>query len=298
MLMIPHAHPPARPRLTPTRIERQHDLARAAAQARLTKHLLARAALVPAQPGLQHLLTALAGLAAAPIRRAPGDEAVALDGLGAGAFEFDAEFAEEARVPVVLMGFEQAVGFLVGEEVQDEGAERGGVADGVVEDPGVARGGDGVGGFGQAGEGGEDMVAQRRGEEAVGEGVEVEEEEVFGTALGVAQVAVAAEVVLGELRQGVHGGKQWGGGGTVANVVAAGDRRLERAGVEPLEEPFEDFRLFFRESDRLIHAFGKCAVQCCSEERRGGRKQFLVHEILCFRAELTARLSHQHRGEA
>lgn len=61
------------------------------------------------------------------------------DGFGAGALELHAEVAEEARVPFVFVRFEKAVGLFVGEEVEDQGAQGGGVADrGVgVEDPGI-----------------------------------------------------------------------------------------------------------------------------------------------------------------
>ena len=45
---------------------------------------------------------------------------MALDGLGPGAFELDAELAQEGGVPVIRVGFEQTVGFLVGEQVEDE----------------------------------------------------------------------------------------------------------------------------------------------------------------------------------
>lgn len=78
---------------------------------------------------------------------------MSLDGFRAGAFKFDAQLAEEFRVPFVFVGFEEAVRFLVGEEVEDQVPEFAVVRDGVVEDPGVGRGGDGVGAFGEARDG-------------------------------------------------------------------------------------------------------------------------------------------------
>ena len=44
---------------------------------------------------------------------------VPFDGFRAGAFEFHAELAQELGVPFVFVRFEEAVGFLVGEEVED-----------------------------------------------------------------------------------------------------------------------------------------------------------------------------------
>lgn len=97
-----------------------------------------------------------------------------LDGFRAGTFEFDDQVAEEEGVPVVLVRFEQLVCLFVGEQVQDQGAERGGVSDRVVQDPGVRGCGDGVCTFGETGDGAEDMVAERCGEETIGESVEIE----------------------------------------------------------------------------------------------------------------------------
>ena len=127
-----------------------------------------------------------------------------LDGFRSRPLEFDAELAEEFRVPLVLVRFEEAVGLFVGEEVEDEGADGRVVADAVEEDPGVRGRGDGVGALGEAGDGGEDVVAELRCEQAVGEGVQVQQEEVFGAALGVAQVAIGADVVPCQLWEGLH----------------------------------------------------------------------------------------------
>ena len=63
-------------------------------------------------------------------------------------------------------------------------------------------------------------------------------------------------------------GHHWPRGDAVADVVAAWDGRFEGAGVEPLEEPFEYFRLFFWEADGLVHSLGESAVECCGEEGR------------------------------
>ena len=60
---------------------------------------------------------------------------MSLDGFRTGTLEFDAELAQEFGVPFVFVGFEEAVSLFVGEEVEDESAERGIVADGVIEDP-------------------------------------------------------------------------------------------------------------------------------------------------------------------
>jgi hypothetical protein len=62
---------------------------------------------------------------------------MAFDGFGSRPFEFDAELAQESGVPFVLVRFEEAVGLFVGEEVEDEDADRRVFADAVVEDPGV-----------------------------------------------------------------------------------------------------------------------------------------------------------------
>ena len=67
-----------------------------------------------------------------------------LDGLGTGPFEFHAELAQEFGVPFVLVRFEEAVGFFVGEEVEDQCFDAAVFADGVVEDPGVGGRGHGV----------------------------------------------------------------------------------------------------------------------------------------------------------
>lgn len=76
-------------------------------------------------------------------------------------------------MPVILVRFEELVGLFVSEEVEDEGSQGRSGGDGFVENAGVGGGGDGIGGFREAGDGGEDVVAERGGEEAVGEGVEV-----------------------------------------------------------------------------------------------------------------------------
>lgn len=224
---------------------------------------------------------------------------MSLDGFGAGPFELDAQLAQEFGVPFVFVRFEQAVSLLVGEQVEDEGADWRVVADGVVEDPRVGGRGDGVGTFRQPREVGEDVVAERRGEQAVREGVELEEEEVFGAALGVAQIAVGADVVFRQLGEGVHGGEDGGSDDAVGGEEVASWRwRLQCAGVQPLQKPFKDLGLLFRQADYLIHPLCKCAIQCGGEERRRGRQKFFVNEVLRLRPRLATGLSHDHTSNA
>ena len=118
MLMIPQAHPSPRPRLTPTRIIRNNHLP-LTPQASRTEHLLTCTALVAAEAGLQDLLAKLAGFARAPVCRSPCYQAMALDGFGARTLELHAQLAQEFGVPFVFVRFEEAVRFLVGEEIED-----------------------------------------------------------------------------------------------------------------------------------------------------------------------------------
>jgi hypothetical protein len=60
----------------------------------------------------------------------------------------------------------------------------------------------------------------------------------------------------------------------------------KRAGVEPLEEPFEGFRFLFREADGLVEAFGEGGVQSGSEEGRGLGEEFFMHDVLRLRPGL------------
>ena len=253
MLMIPQTHIPPRPRLTPRRITRIHPLP--TPHTPTAETLLTRPTPLAANPRLQHLPTNLTRLATTPIRRPPRVQirVVPLDALRAGRLELDAQLAEESGVPLIAVRTEEFVCFLVGEEVEDEGAEGDAVADRVVEDPGVGRGGHGVGGFAEAGDGREDVVGELGRQEAVGERVEVQEEEVLGAALVVAQVAVGAHHGFHELRVALHAGLYGGqvddAGCCVVHSVCWG---FKCAGVEPLEEPLEDLGLFFWETDGLV----------------------------------------------
>lgn len=51
------------------------------------------------------------------------------DALGAWPLHFDDELAQELRMPLVFVRFEEFVRLLVREEVKDQGLERGGRAD-------------------------------------------------------------------------------------------------------------------------------------------------------------------------
>lgn len=102
-------------------------------------------------------------------------------------------------MPFVFVRFEQFVGLFVGEEVEDQGAQRRRRADLLVQDASVAGSGDGIGCFAEPRDGAEDVVAQGRCEDAVAEAVQFDEEEVLGTSGVVAQIAIHQRIGLHEL---------------------------------------------------------------------------------------------------
>ena len=179
---------------TPSLVQTPHGTP----QAIRAEHLLAVRAFVRldlrAERGATDVTTAGHG----PRLRRPNDETtVAFEGFGAGTFELDDQIAEEVRMPVVAVGGEEAVGFLVGEEIEDQGVQGCRVTLVVgVENPRVRGRGDGVCDFRQACDGRENVVAERRREQAVREEVEIDEQEVFRAALRVAQIAVEVGVEL------------------------------------------------------------------------------------------------------
>ena len=310
MLVIPSTHIPSRPRLTPRRIRRIDPgppvPTRPAPHTTMTEHLLAHPALLATDARLQHLPTNLAGLTIRVVGRTPGVQVrfVPRDGLRTGTLEFDAQLAQEAGMPFIPVRLEETVRLLVRKEVEDQGAQGHVVADAVVEDPGVAGRGNGVGRLTQARDGAEHVVAQGRGEQAVAQRVQVEEEEVLRAALGVAQVAVGADVRLNELVLVVRVhvvARRWQGGQVRdpgGGVVHARRGRLERAGVEPLQEPLKDLGFFFREPDFLLEALGEGPVERGGEEGRGGGEKFFVHEVFGLGSAFAAGLADKDGGYA
>ena len=127
MLMIPHTHPSAHPRLTTARIMRQSPAVRITAvfpQATVTERLLTRTADSSINARPQSLLAPFTRLARAPAPRSPCHEVVTLHRFGPRALELHHELAQEFRMPVVFVRLEKLVGLLVGEEIQDERAQR------------------------------------------------------------------------------------------------------------------------------------------------------------------------------
>jgi hypothetical protein len=53
----------------------------------------------------------------------------------------------------------------------------------------------------------------------------------------------------------------------------------EGAGVEPLQEPLEDFGFLFREADGLVEAFGESGVESRGEKGAGSGEEFSVDEV-------------------
>jgi len=87
-------------------------------------------------------------------------------------------------------------------------------------------------------------------------------------------------------------------------AVAVRGGSFEGAGVEPLEEPFEDLWFFFRETDSLVEAFGESAVEGRGEEGRGGGQEVFVDDVFGFRAGFVVWFAYEdgrhvgHRAEA
>lgn len=61
--------------------------------------------------------------------------------------------------------------------------------------------------------------------------------------------------------------------------LPGGEGEGQAAGVEPLEEPFEDFGFFFRQADGLVEALGEGGVEGCGEEGAGAGEEFFVDEV-------------------
>lgn len=190
MLMIPQTQSSPSPRLTPTRILSQPALLPALNQTALTESPLAANTLGVATPRLQHLPALLASLGVVPAARPPRHQRVPADTFGPGPLELDDELAKELGVPFVFVGFEEFVRLLVCEQIKDQGAQGRRGADLFVEDACVAGGGDRVGRFAEPCDAAQDVVIQRRCEQAVAEPVQVDQEEVLWTSSVVAEVAV------------------------------------------------------------------------------------------------------------
>lgn len=191
VLMIPQTKPPPSPRLTPAHILPKHNpIPSTLPHARRAKSAIAAHTLVVTNSRLQNLPTAFAAFGRIPAARPPRHERVPTETLRPGPFEFDHELAEKFGVPLVFVRFEQLVGLLVGEEVEDERAQGRRGADLLVEDARVAGRGDGIGRFAEARDAAQDVVAQRRGEQAVAKTVQIDEQEVFGAAGVVSQITV------------------------------------------------------------------------------------------------------------
>jgi hypothetical protein len=91
-----------------------------------------------ALPRRQHGPAVVARARREPRVRTPHVQAVARHGLRAGPLEQRGQVAQKGGVPCVGVGFEEAVGLLEGEEVEHEGAQRGRLAQLLVQDAGVA----------------------------------------------------------------------------------------------------------------------------------------------------------------
>ena len=89
--MIPHAHSPTEPRFAPRGVMGQGPATGIAmsSQTTPTKGLIAATAFVGADVRLQHIFATLAGFCTTPTARAPGDEAMSLDGFRAWPFQLD-----------------------------------------------------------------------------------------------------------------------------------------------------------------------------------------------------------------
>ena len=155
-------------------------------------------------------------------------------GLGLGPLQLHDEMPQEAGMPVVLVGLEEVIGALEGEEVGDEAADGRAVADALVQDVGVRRGRDGVGAFGELGGAVADGVAEAFDGEPVRERVELEQDEVGRLAARVGRVVG------------------------------------EAPGVEPLREVFEAGDGLLGERDGLGVGFGEGAAEGGAEERGDG----------------------------
>jgi hypothetical protein len=70
----------------------------------------------------------------------------------------------------------------------------------------------------------------------------------------------------------------------------------ERAGVQPLEEPFEDLRSLFWKADGLVEAFCESGVEGGGEERAGSRQELFVDKVGDCRAGGVLFIAHDYRG--